>query len=221
MFTKVLVSEDMDDINKGVYTLLSELGIKEIHQVQYCDDAYLKIKKAVLDAAPYQLLITDLYFKTDHREQRFLSGEDLAKALKEVYPALKIIIYSVEDKIQKVRTLINTYGIDAYVCKSRRGLKELIKAIEAVSKNQTYLSPEVETALSKKTDLEISDYDIELLKQLSLGYSKDEISEIFKKNSITPSSVSSIEKRQNKLFIQFKANNAINLVAIVKDLGLI
>ena len=62
MFKKVLVSDDMDDINRGIYNTLSELGVKHIDQVQYCDDAYLKINKAIFDEAPYELLITDLFF---------------------------------------------------------------------------------------------------------------------------------------------------------------
>ena len=69
--------------------------------------------------------------------------------------------------------------------------------------------------------LEIEDYDIKLIKFLSKGLSQDEISAHLKTNNISPSSLSSIEKRLNKLRIQFKANNAIHLVAIVKDLGLI
>lgn len=221
MFTKVLVSEDMDDINKGVYTLLNEFGISQIHQVQYCDDAYLKIKRAVLDDSPYQLLITDLSFKLDHREQKFASGEALVKETKQQYPNLRIIVYSVEDRLQRVRTLMNDYHVDAYVCKSRRGLIELSKAITSVYNNKTYLSPEVANALSPKTDLEIDDYDIELVKQLSKGLSQEDISAYLKDNDISPSSLSSVEKRLNKLRIQFKANNAIHLVAIVKDLGLI
>lgn len=221
MFTKVLVSEDMDDINKGIYNTLSELGIKQIDQVQYCDDAYLKIKRAILDNAPYELLITDLSFKMDHREQRFTSGDLLIETVKKEYPELKAIVYSVEDRLQRVRALISEYNVDAYVCKSRRGLKELTKAVEAVSNNNIYLSSEVKNALSSKNNLEIEDFDIELLKQLSFGLSQDDISHYFKAKHISPNSLSSIEKRLNKLRIQFKANNAIHLVAIVKDLGLI
>jgi hypothetical protein len=56
---------------------------------------------------------------------------------------------------------------------------------------------------------------------MSNGLSQDEISQLFKKNNISPSSLSTIEKRLNKLRIQFRANNAIHLVAIAKDLGLI
>nr|WP_240961975.1 DUF5932 domain-containing protein [Nonlabens sp. Ci31] len=69
--------------------------------------------------------------------------------------------------------------------------------------------------------MEIDDYDIELLKQLALGHPKESISELFKNNGISPSSLSAIEKRQSKLFIQFSANNAAHLIGIVKDLGLI
>ncbi|MDO7172676.1 DNA-binding response regulator [Mariniflexile sp. AS56] len=221
MFTKVLVSEDMDDIHKGVYTLLTDLGISEIQQAQYCDDAYLKIKKGELDAAPYELLITDLSFKQDHRTQKFESGEDLAKAIKKEYPHIKVIVYSVEDRLQRVRTLINDYHVDAYVCKSRRGLTELTNAVHAVFNNETYLSPEVIAALSPKNELEIDNFDIELVRQLSKGLSQDEISKYLKTQHISPNSLSSIEKRLNKLRVQFKANNAIHLVAIVKDLGLI
>lgn len=221
MYTKVLVSEDMQDINKGVYATLCELGITEICQVQYCDDAYLKIKKAALDEEPFQLLITDLSFKTDYRKQKLQSGEDLIKALKSEFPTLPIVVYSIEDRLQKVKSLINDYHVKAHVCKSRSGLVHLKNAIENVFKGKSYLSPEVSKALSKKNNLEIDDFDILLLKKLSKGLSQDEISLYLKQNNISPCSLSTIEKRLNKLRIDFKANNAIHLIATVKDLGLI
>ncbi|MCF8274952.1 MAG: response regulator [Flavobacteriaceae bacterium] len=221
MFKKVLIAEDMQDINKGVHTTLCELGIQEIHEVQYCDDALLKIKKAQADGAPFELVITDLSFKSDWREQNIQSGEDLISVLKKEFPNLKIIVYSIEVRIQKVRSMISNYNINGYVCKTRRGLLELTKAIAAIYKNKQYLSPEVSQALSTKNTLEIDDYDILLLTQLSKGLSQEEISQYMKENQKTPSSLSSIEKRLNKLRIDFKANNAIHLVATVKDLGLI
>lgn len=221
MFRKVLVAEDMDDVNQGVYTTLSKLDIPEVHQTQYCDDAYLKIKKSYLDDEPYELLVTDLSFKVDHREQNYPSGEALIEKVKSEYPDIKVIAYSVEDRLQKVRTLVNNYGIEGYVCKGRNGLKELSKAITSIYNNELYLSEEVKNALSSKLDLGINQFDIELMEHLAKGLSQDEISALFKKNNISPSSLSSIEKHLNKLRIQFGANNAIHLVAIVKDLGLI
>ncbi|QRM90574.1 response regulator [Lacinutrix sp. WUR7] len=221
MFHKVLVSDDLGSINQGVLSVLDSMSINNVQQVQYCDDAYLKIKKAVLDKVPFDLLITDLSFVTDHREQQFRSGEELVIRLKQEYPELKIIVYSVEDRLQRVRSLMGTHKTNAYVCKGRRGLIELGEAISAVSNNEQYVSLQVASALSAKSNLEIEDYDIELVKLLSNGLSQDEISAHLKSKNITPSSLSSIEKRLNKLRIQFKANNAIHLIAIVKDLGLI
>jgi DNA-binding NarL/FixJ family response regulator len=221
MFKKILISDDLDSINYGVLTITKSLGIPEVVQVQYCDDAFLKIKKGEMDGRPFDLLITDLSFKLDHREQKYHSGDDLIQAVKQEYPLLKIIVYSVEDRLQRVRTLIQQNGADAFVCKGRNGLAELALAMHSLIENNTYLSPQVAQALSNKSDLEIDDYDIELVKLLSNGLSQDEISIQFKRDQISPSSLSSIEKRLNKLRIQFKANNAIHLIAIVKDLGLI
>jgi DNA-binding NarL/FixJ family response regulator len=221
MFKKVIVSDDLVSINLGMLTILDNLQIKQVVSVQYCDDAYLRIKKAALDGHPFDLLITDLSFKKDHRDQIYQNGEDLIKVLHEEFPGLKVIVYSIEDRVQKVRRLINSFQIKAYVCKGRRGLIELTEAIKAVGKNQLYVSQGVSQALHSKTDLEIDDYDILLMKELSNGFSQDQISANFKAENITPNSLSTIEKRLNKLRIQFRANNAIHLVAIVKDLGLI
>jgi len=221
MFKKVLIVDDHDDINKSVLEVLKSLNIDNIYKVQYCDDAFLKIKKGELDKDFFDLLITDLSFKEDHRDCKLSSGEDLIAALRKDYKNLSIIVYSMKDQLQKVRGLINQHQVNAYVCKSRKGSVELEKAIKTVYNNKQFLSPQVEQALSTKNDLEIDDYDIELLKQLSLGYSKEQISDLFKKKCINPSSLSSVEKKQNKLFIQFKANNSTHLVSIVKDLGLI
>ncbi len=221
MFKKVLIADDLGSINKGVLSLLDKTGIRDVQTEQYCDSSYLKIKKALLDKDPYELLITDLSFKSDHRDEKYTSGEELITALSKVQPSLKVIVYSVEDRLQIARTLIDTYHIDAYVCKGRRGLEELEQAIKEVYEDKMYLSPDIKEALNNKTNLEIDNYDILILKLLSNGLSQDDISTELKKNSITPSSLSSVEKKLNIIKDQFKANNTTHLVAIVKDLGLI
>jgi DNA-binding NarL/FixJ family response regulator len=223
MFKKTLVVEDMDDINKGVCSMLSDLGILEIHQVQYCDDAYLKIKKAIFDNQPYDLIITDLSFKVDHREQKYASGEDLVEALNQEYHnKLPVIVYSVEDRLQRVRRLLNTHMINGYVCKGRNGLKELSKAIHYVNnKKGEYLSPEVILAKNLKIDSDINEYDIQLIKKIAEGYSDKEISAYFFKNNVSPSGLSSIEKRVNKLKDIFRAKNKPHLITLAKDSGFI
>lgn len=221
MFKKVLVADDLLSINQGVVSVLDTLKITDVQEVQYCDDAYLKVKKAAQDNEPIELLITDLSYKKDHRNETYTSGEELVKVLKKEHPELKIIVYSVEDRLQRVRTLMNKHNCNAYVCKGRRGLIELNTAINTVYNNDTYLSPQVAAATSPKTNIEIDDFDIILLKQLSLGLSQEGISQHLQKKNLSPYSLSSIEKKINKLKTQFGANNTIHLVSIAKDLGLI
>lgn len=221
MFKKVLISDDLGSINQGVLSSLQALGIHNIIQTQYCDDAYLQLKKAEKENDPFDLLITDLSFKTDHREQKFPSGAQLVAHLKKEHPSFKIIVYSVEDRLQKVRSLLKEHHLDAYVCKGRKGLSELKQAITTIAKNQQYTSPQVANAMQANFQLEIEEYDIKILKLLASGYSQEEISQQLKDKQISPSSLSSIEKRLNRLRIHFKANNAIHLIAIVKDIGLI
>lgn len=221
MFKKVLVSDDLECINQGVVSVLNSLKIEHITQVAYCDDAFLQIEKAILDEAPFELLITDLSFVADHRTQQYPSGESLIRALKQKHSNLKIIAYSVEDNLQKVRTVVLECKADAYVCKGRHGLKQLAQAIEEVYQGKQFLSPQVANAINNKLSIDISDYDIEILKLLSHGFIQKEISINFTKNKINPSSLSSIEKKISKLCDHFKAKNTTQLGAIVKDLGLL
>lgn len=222
MFSKVIIAEDMDDANKGVLTTLQEFGIDEVYQVQYGDDAYLRIKRAQQDGIPYDLLITDLGFTAeDHRPQKYPSGEDLIDAVAKEFPDLKMIVYSVENKLQKVRSLVKGGKIRAYVCKGRHGLTELVDAIKSVDNGIMYLSPSISQAMHAQHDMKIDDYDIMLIRQLSKGQLQSEISDYLEEHHIKPSSLSSVEKRINKLKDMFKANNPAHLVAIAKDLGLI
>ncbi len=221
MFKKVLLSEDIDTISQGVMTIMEALHIDHVHQVQYCDDAYLKMIKSKQDGQMFDLLVTDLSFKPDHRKQNLESGEALIKHLRQEFPELKIIVYSVEDRLEKVRSLLNDLKINGYVTKGRKGLMELEDAIVRVYNGETYLSRELGHSLTSVKPVEITNSDIELLRLLSSGHSQDQISKKFKEDNINPNSLSSIEKRLNLLRHHFGANNAIHLVAITKDLGLI
>ncbi len=222
MFNKVLVAEDLDSISITVGQALEELSVSEIHHAKYCDDAFLKVKKALLDEAPYDLLISDLSFKTDHRENQLTSGDELIAAVKKAQPNIKTVVFSIEDKSFRIKSLFNDLGINAFVAKGRNSIPELKKAILGVFENDSkILSKELEHTLRDKSLIEIENYDILLLKSLSGGLTLDEIAVDFKNTGIIPNGSSSIEKRINRLKIYFKANNNVHLIAIAKDLGLV
>lgn len=222
MFQKVITTDDLDSNNIAVVQTLQELPISNIQYAHYCDDAYIKIKKALQDQEPFDLLISDLSFKADHRNEKLQSGEELIKAVKKLQPNIKILVFSIEDKTHRVKSLIENEGINGYVLKGRNSLNELKKAILNIYQNDSvYLCPELNHVLQNKSLLEIETYDIELLKSLSKGFTLDEIAKFFSENGIIPHGTSSIEKRINKLKIFFKANNNVHLIAIAKDLGIV
>ncbi|MFV8270097.1 response regulator [Flavobacterium sp. GT2N3] len=222
MFHKVLVAEDLDSISIAVTQALEEISIVEIHHAKYCDDAFLKIKKALHDNKPYHLLISDLSFKPDHRENKLGSGEELIEAVKKIQPEIKTIVFSIEDKSYRIKSLFNNLEINAYVSKGRDSIPELKKVIQRIYNNEEIKpSAEICHALRDKSLFEIESYDISLLKSLSKGLTLEDISSEFKDSGITPNGSSSLEKRINRLKIYFKASNNVHLIAITKDLGLV
>ncbi len=221
MFQKVLLADDLISVNSGVESLLRTLKIPEITNVQYCDDAYLKILNAHQRQQDYELVITDLSFEPDFRVQKIISGEQLIIKLKRDFPALKIIAYTVEDKPGLVDNLVNKHNLDAYVSKGRNGLQELKQAIDNVYEGEKYISPQIQALLRGTAQKNITNNDIILLQLLSKGMSQSQISQHLRSKGVHPSSLSSIEKQLGRLRDYFGAKNAIQMVAMAKDLGLI
>ncbi len=222
MFKKVLVVEDLDTVGYGITMMLQkELGIEEVKLIQYCNEAYLNFKNEYQKGRPYDLLITDLSFKQDHRESKINSGQILIEKIREQNHELQIIICSVEEKPNTAIRFLQQNHISAYVLKGRNGLRDLKKAVQAVYNGEQYLSQLLERQLKGDKTFEIEDYDLSLLLHLSHGLSQSQISSLFNSKGVSPSSLSSIEKRLNKLKDVLRANNNVQLVANAKDLGLI
>lgn len=222
MFKKVIIAEDLDAISLGIEQVLKDLDIVDFQHSKYCDEAFLKIRAAITKNEPYDLLISDLSFKTDHREVKILNGDELVQKVRELQPDIKIIAYSVEDKNYRIKSLFDHAEIDAFVLKGLNSIEELKKAIHITStSDQKFISPEVASALQEKNNFEIDDLDIQILKHLSSGTPQDEIIQIFKELGIKPNSKSAMEKRLSKLKDFFKANNTVQLVFIAKDMGII
>ncbi|MDX1760742.1 MAG: hypothetical protein R3218_01170 [Christiangramia sp.] len=51
MFKKVLIAEDIDAVNSALKEFLLKLGVMEVVYSQYCDEAYLKCRKAAMGNA--------------------------------------------------------------------------------------------------------------------------------------------------------------------------
>lgn len=222
MFKRVLIAEDVDIINSGLKATLEELNFSEVKHVSYCDEALLSLKKGVLDNNPFDLLISDLSFIEDHNPQEIKSGEALIEKVRAIFPNLKIIVFSVEDKTFRIQNLYKNLKVNAYVWKNRNAQKELKKAIRTIFKtDKFYITADLKSAIHPKKAIEITEYDINIIKHLSIGVLQDDLPKLFAEKEIKPSGKSSIEKRLKFLKEHFNANNPTHLVAIAKDFGLI
>lgn len=221
MFKKVLIAEDADFMSSGIRSALESLQIPVIAYAKYCDEAFLKLKKAVLEEEPFDLLLSDLSFIENPNPQRLNCGEDLITEAKKLQSNLKTIVFSVEDKASRIQNLCNVLKVDAYVWKHINGEKELKKAVRTVFDGGFFISPKLKHALNIQDTFEITDYDVFLLECLSKGLEQKDLPSKLKTEKITPSSISSVEKRLKLLKENFSANNPTQLIAISKDFGLI
>lgn len=221
MFKKIIVAEDIDSISLGLKLLLQNIEGAEIAYTKYCDEAFLKIKKAGIDAAPFELLITDLSFKDSHRNENLTSGESLIEAVKKEQPDIKTIAYSIDERGYKIRHLIDDLDVDAYVSKGRESSTELLKAIREIYAGKKYISAHLAHLKKHEVITEMDLIDLEIIKMLSDGLIQNEIVENFKNSGKKASSISSIEKRIIKMKTSLMARNTTHLVSIAKDMGLI
>ncbi|HLV24219.1 MAG TPA: hypothetical protein VKY36_05525 [Moheibacter sp.] len=219
---KIIITEDVESISAGVEKNLNKISKVSVTHARYCDDAWLKMKKAEFDGEPFDLLITDLSFRQDHRDVTLKGGEDLIQALRNDGIKCKIIVFSIEDKPLKVQNFFNKFGIDAYILKGRSDSREFVKAFKALQSGENYVSEEIKEKIhSKRNMAKVEEIDLLIIRHLCEGKTQDEISFFLQQKDIKPNSVSTIEKRLKSLREDFSARTNIELALIFKELGLV
>lgn len=221
MFKKILIAEDHESSSISVQKTLEDLNVSNTDYAYYCDDAVAKVQKSIRENDLYDLLITDLSFEEDHREQKIKDGRELIKAVKELQPSLKTIVFSAEHKSGIIDSLFKECGINGFVRKARNDAKELKRAITTVYEGSNYLSLDLKQEVKRLNSYEFSEYDITLVSLLSQGVLQKNIPVYLQNNNIKPNSLSSVEKRLNNLKEELRITNNEQLIAFCKDLGLI
>lgn len=221
MINKVLIAEDYESANISVQKTLEEFQITDPDYVYYCDDALKKIQLAVNQGASYDLLITDLCFDQDHREEKISGGEALITAARKVQPDLKILVFSATGKPSVIEALFEQQDIDGYVSKGRSDVKELKKAIEKIAVNQRHFPVEFLRKAKQRNSYEFTDTDIAIITQLTEGKRQQEISDYLGKNNIHPAGKSSIEKRLKLMKEAFDFSTNEQLIAYCVKMGIV
>ncbi|MDR6921473.1 response regulator [Chryseobacterium sp. 2987] len=221
MFEKILIAEDHESSSISVQKTLEDLHITNADYVYYCDDALAKIQKSIRENDPYDLLITDLFFEEDHREQNIKNGTELIQKIRELQPSIKVIVFSAEHRSGVIDSLFTQYHINGYVRKARNDSKELKKSIASVFINENYLSFDLKQEVKKLNSYEFTAYDINIVSLLAKGILQKNIPDHLKAKGITPNGLSSVEKKLNSLKEDLQVTSNEQLIAFCKDLGVI
>ncbi len=217
MFKNVLIAEDHQSMKLSIEQTLRNLGIVGQKYAYYCDDALLLLKHSYQEGDPFDLLITDLSFDKDHREQKISTGAGLIEASKTLYPDLKILVFSVESNPAIVRDLFHHLGINGYVRKGREDAIDLNNAITAIADHRKFIPAEFMQSTRAANAHDFSDYDMMIISQLAMGTLQKNIPAYMRQQGTKPSSLSSIEKRLNLIKEAFGFSTNEQLIAYCKD----
>lgn len=221
MIDKVIIAEDHESSNLSVEKTIEDLKIRESDYVFYCDDALHKIQLAIKKQNPYDLLVTDLYFEHDGTKQAILDGFDLIKAVREIQPGIRVIVFTGEDRPVFISRLFNEYDIDAYVRKARHDIKELKSAFEAIEHGQRYAPLAMRHLMKPGNEYHFTAFDVTVIRLMANGIRQKKIEEYLKHNKIEPSSLSSIEKRLKQIRDDRGFTKNEQLVLYCKEMGII
>jgi DNA-binding NarL/FixJ family response regulator len=193
------------------------MGVSDPDYVFYCDDALIRIQKAKEAGEPYDLLITDLYFDADHREQRIKGGADLVDAIRLVQPELRILVFSAEGKASVIASLYTKGAIDGYVRKGRNDAKELKMAIGQIGGDERYFPRFYLQAIRQENVHDFTSYDITLITLMAGGMRQKDIPAYLESHGIKPAGLSSVEKRLNHIREALNFSSNEQLVAYCKE----
>ena len=221
MIKKVIIAEDQSMASISIVKTMEGLDIPKIQYTYYCDDALMHIRKAIEASDPFDLLITDLSFEEDHREQHLKGGEQLIAAARAIQPELKILVFSGESRPAIIGSLYRELAIDAYVRKGREDSSELNSAMRIINSGKLYMPMEIRRSVNQKNSFEFSTLDVTIVSLLSSGTKQKNIPAFLQANAITPSGLSSVEKRLSTMREVLGFSNNEQLIAYCKDFGII
>lgn len=221
MFERVLIAEDHENTSISLKKALEDLGVVDVKYVSYCDHALAWIQKGLRTAQPYDLLITDLSFEEDHTAQEITDGIALIKAVKEIQPELKVLVFSAEGKPKVISSLMRDLRIDAYVRKARHDVKELRAALEAIVNGKQYFPSQPRQTAKENNSFIFTTYDITIIRLLAEGVKQKKIPQYLLENNIIPAGLSSLEKRLNLIKDVYGFSTNEQLIAYCKDFKII
>jgi two-component system, NarL family, nitrate/nitrite response regulator NarL len=160
---------------------------------------------AIISQTPIDILLTDVMMPK-------LPGNQLARQVKEKYPAVKIMALSMSGQGDLVTEMIENADISGYVLKNI-GKTELITAIEKIAAGGIYFSEEVLDELQKTSqrkkqndDAHLTAREVEIIQLIEKEYNNKQIAETLFISERT------VETHRKNIFRKTETNSVIGLV---------
>lgn len=205
MATKLFIVDDHYMVIEGIHSiLLNEDGMEWMGYASNADSCLAFLKNQQPD-----VILMDISMPG-------MSGIELCKLVREIYPAIYIIGLSTFNQLSFIQKMIDV-GASGYLLKNATR-QELVFAIQTVSKGKTYFSDDVATTLRYNENGQvpvITRREKEVLEFIASGLTNNEIAE---KLFI---SVSTVDSHRKNILAKFEAKNIASLVRTALQLKII
>lgn len=205
MPVKLFIVDDHYMVVEGIHSLL--LNEQEIEWLGHAGNADSCI--SFLKQQQPDVILMDINMPG-------MSGIDLCKIVREMYPSVYIIGLSTFNQQSFIQKMIDN-GASGYVLKNANK-EELMEAVSAVAAGKTYFSDEAASVL-KHNDLSnapvITRREKEVLDLIADGMTNNEIAkQLF-------ISVSTVDTHRKNLLAKFESKNIASLIKIAVQLNII
>lgn len=160
---------------------------------------------SLIKQTPIDILLTDVMMPQ-------MNGAQLAKAVHQQFPQIKILALSMSGQGDLVNQMIDDADISGYVLKNI-GKQELVKALEKISAGGIYFSDEVLQEMIKaseikkeKTEVPLTAREIEIIQLIEKEMSNRQIAETLFLSERT------IETHRKNIFRKTNTSSVIGLV---------
>ncbi|UQB69340.1 response regulator transcription factor [Epilithonimonas zeae] len=212
---KVLIVDDHQLMIEGLKVLLEdELWIKVVSGAASMDEA---IK--ILEEQQVDIILMDINMPE-------ISGIDMTKKIRELYPAVKVIALTMHEDISVISKMIKA-GASGYILK-RTNMQEVVDAIRAVHQNGRYLSASVQHVImdnlmspeelldaAEEDKPVLSSRELEVLRLIAKEFSNEQIGEALYISERT------VEAHRRNIFIKTKTKSIVGLIKYALNEGLV